>query len=53
MATESVSSSGTFWAYVVRNSKEEAVFEDDMERMGLVLFYKYLHCISQATTYMS
>ena len=48
MATESMSSSGTFWARVVRTSKEEACFVDDMERMGLVLFYKYLHCISQS-----
>ena len=37
VATESVSSSGTFWARVVRTSKEEASFVDDMERMGLVL----------------
>ena len=37
VATESVSSSGTFWARVVRTSKEEASFVGDMERMGLVL----------------
>ena len=43
MATESMSSSGTFWARVVRTSKEEACFVDDMERMGLVLFYNYLY----------
>ena len=52
MATESMSSSGTFWARVVRTSKEEACFVEDMERMGLVLFYNYMYCISQATTYM-
>ena len=48
MATESVSSSGTFWARVVRTSKEEASFVDDMERMGLVLLlalYFSCHCI--------
>lgn len=34
VATESMSSSGTFWARVVRTSKEEACFLDDMKRMG-------------------
>ena len=45
VATESVSSSGTFWARVVRTSKEEASFVDDMERMGLVLLLAlYFSC---------
>jgi len=52
VATESVSSSGTFWARVVRTSKEEACFVDDMERMGLVLFYNYMYCICQTTTFV-
>jgi len=43
VATESVSSSGTFWARVTRTKKEEACFVDDMERMGLVLFYNYMY----------
>ena len=43
MATESVSSSGTFWARVLRTKKEESCFVDDMERMGLVLFYNYIY----------
>jgi len=43
VATESVSSSGTFWARVKRTKKEEACFVDDMERMGLVLFYIYMY----------
>ena len=51
MVTESVSSSGTFWARVKRNKKEEACFVDDMERMGLVLFYIYMYCFSYPTTY--
>ena len=52
MATESVSSSGTFWARVTRTKKEEACFVDDMERMGLVLLYNYMYCTFQTTTYM-
>ena len=50
MVSESLSSGGTFWARVVRTSKEEARFLGDMERMGLVLLYNYMSCISQTIT---
>ena len=33
---ESLTSGDTFWAHVVRTSKEEVCFVDAMKRMGLV-----------------